>query len=245
MQRYWNGAGVPTSYLNTGQVTGFVAADLVTLHAGAGAGVSVVNPGGAVSNALTFGIDPPQPTLLGLSPSSGPAGAAALNIVLTGTNFAANCVVRWNGVAVGTGFVDAGRVTASIPDNLLAIPGGFPVTVTNPSGLGTAPVTFTVMASTPVASGMKPSSAVAGAAAFNVAVTGMYFTPSSAVLWNGTPLATSFGSPTLLSASVPAGLTGAASTVAVTVSNPGGLVSQGLSFHGRRRLHRHRFPYRR
>ena len=100
----WNGSGLATSYVSGTQVTAFVTADLVSVRAGVSASVTVVNPGGAVSNSVTMAIDPPRPTILSLSPASAAAGSPAVAIVITGSNFASNCVVRWNGTAVETTF---------------------------------------------------------------------------------------------------------------------------------------------
>ena len=226
----WNGSGLGTSYTSGTQVTGFVTADLVSVRAGVNASVTVLNPGGAVSNSVTLAIDPPRPAILSLTPASAAAGGTALAIVITGTNFASNCVVRWNGNAVETTFADAGHVSASVPASLLVNAGVVPITVTNPSGLVTSPMTFTVIPSTPAASGVSPASVTEGAAAFTLTVNGAYFTPASTVLWNRSALATTFVSTARVTAVVPANLVAAAGNVSITVSNPGGLISQAASF---------------
>ena len=165
-QVQWNGSGLSTSYVSGTQVTAMVTADLVNVRAGVSAAVTVMNPGGAVSNSVTMAIDPPRPVILSLSPVSAAAGSPAVTIVITGSNFASNCVVRWNGNAVETAFNDAGRVIASVPGSLLVNAGVVPITVTNPSGLVASPMTFTVIPSTPVASVVSPSSVTEGAAGF-------------------------------------------------------------------------------
>jgi trimeric autotransporter adhesin len=183
----WNGATLATSYTSGTQLTVFVTADLVSLRAGVSASVTVVNPGGAASNSVTMAIDPPRPTILSLSPASAAAGSTSVAILLTGSNFAANCVVRWNGTAVETTFTDAGHVSATVPANLLVVAGAYPITVTNPSGLVASPMTFTVIPSTPAASSVTPASVTEGAPAFTLTVNGAYFAPASTVLWNGAP----------------------------------------------------------
>ena len=175
-------------------------------------------------------IDPPRPTILSLSPVSAAAGSPAVAIVITGSNFASNCVVRWNGTAVETAFNDTGHVTASVPGSLLVNAGVVPITVTNPSGLVASPMTFTVIPSTPVASGVSPSSVTEGAAGFTLTVQGAYFTPTSTVMWNNSALATTFASTAQVTAAVPANLVAAAGSVSITVSNPGRLISKALSF---------------
>jgi hypothetical protein len=93
-QVQWNGSGLSTSYFSGTQVTGMVTAELVNVRAGVSAAVTVMNPGGAVSNRVTMTIDPPRPVILSLSPVSAAAGSPAVTIVITGSNFASNCVVR-------------------------------------------------------------------------------------------------------------------------------------------------------
>ena len=226
----WNGAALGTSYNSGVQVTALVTADLVGVRAGTSASITVRNPGGAESNSVILPIDPPRPAILSLTPASAAAGGPALAIVIAGSNFAANCVVRWNGTAVATTFADAAHVSASVPASLLVSAGVLPITLTNPSGLVTSPVTFTVIPSTPVAVGVSPASVTEGAPAFTLTVNGAYFAPASTVLWNGAALATTFVSTAQATAVVPANLVAAAGRASITVSNPGGLMSQAVGF---------------
>jgi uncharacterized protein (TIGR03437 family) len=226
----WNGIGLAASYISGTQLTAFVTADLVSIRAGVTANVTVVNPGGAASNSVTLTIEPAHPTILSLSPGSAAAGSQATAIGIAGSNFAANCVARWNGVAVETTYGDAGHVSVTVPANLLVNPGGYSITVTNPSGMATAPMTFAVVPSVPVAGSVSPASATAGGPAFTLTVTGAYFAPGSAVLWNGSALTTMFGSTTQVSAAVPANLVAVVGSASVTVSNPGGLISKAVPF---------------
>jgi uncharacterized protein (TIGR03437 family) len=226
----WNGASLATTYVSATQLNAVIGADLVSVRAGVSAAVTVLNPGGADSNTVTMAIDPPHPTILSLSPSSAAAGSPGVTIVITGTNFASNCVVRWNGTAVEATFDDSRHVTASVPGSLLLNAGAIPVTVTNPSGLITSPMTFTVIASTPVANSLSPSSVTEGSAGFMLTVMGAYYTPTSTVTWNNSALATTFLSTAQVTAAVPANLVAAAGNASITVSNPGRLVSKALTF---------------
>jgi uncharacterized protein (TIGR03437 family) len=192
--------------------------------------VTVANPGGGESNGVTVAIDPARPTIAAIAPASAAAGGAAVTIVITGSNFASNCVVRWNGTAVGTTFGDAGHLTALVPASLLVNAGTMAITVINPSGIETNPMTFTMIPSTPTAAGVSPASVTAGAPAFTLTVNGAYFTPASTVVWNRSTLATSFASTVQLTAVVPANLVAAAGNASITVSNPGGLISQAVGF---------------
>jgi hypothetical protein len=89
-------------------------------------------------------------------------------------------------------------------------------------------------ASSPWLTGISPESNMAGAPAFTLFVNGGGFTSGSSVLWNGTPLATTFVSSLQLSAAVPASLVTAPADATVTVSNPPGgasNITRGWTFH--------------
>ena len=92
---------------------------------------------------------------------------------------------------------------------------------TNGTASGGSPFTILAGVTAPVISGLTPSSAQAGGAAFSLAVNGFGFTENSAVLWNDTPLLTTFVSANQLKASIGADLIASQGTVAVTVSTAG------------------------
>jgi hypothetical protein len=82
---------------------------------------------------------------------------------------------------------------------------------------------------------MAPSSAIAGGAAFTVAISGTKFEASSVVNWNGSPRTTTFVSATSLQANITAGDIAAIGTAKVTVVNPiadGGSSSPSSFFVG-------------
>ena len=89
-------------------------------------------------------------------------------------------------------------------------------------------------ASGPWLTGISPESNMAGAPNFTMLVNGGGFTSGSTVLWNGTPLVTTFVSAVQLSAAVPANLLTAPADARVTVSNPPGgtaNVTKAWTFH--------------
>ena len=57
-------------------------------------------------------------------------------LTVNGSGFNANAVVKWNGVAQPTTYVNGSQVTAAIAAGTDSMPGMFAVTVTNP---GTPP----------------------------------------------------------------------------------------------------------
>ncbi|MBX3028386.1 DUF1800 family protein [bacterium] len=165
---------------------------------------------------------------------AGPAAAATLRIVpsagslVAGTsrrftaslNNVPTARVTWavNGIAGGSptvGTIDRnGLYTAPAPP-----PDGFVVTIgatTSSDPVVTASIALTVRHPTPLLSGITPSAPPLGP--FALEVRGSGFAPGATVLWNGTALATSFASSTLLRATGSADTAGSAR---IAVANPG------------------------
>jgi hypothetical protein len=81
----------------------------------------------------------PVPTLTSLSPSSATAGGSAFTLTVNGTGFVSGSVVRWNGAARTTTFVNSTQLTATIGAGDISSPGNVPITVVNPApGGGTS-----------------------------------------------------------------------------------------------------------
>ena len=91
------------------------------------------NLNGSSSSPVTVAIRNPVPALSAISPSSAGVGAPAFTLILTGTNFLTDSVVRWNGSARTTGLVSTTRLTATIPASDLTSRGVYSVTVFNPT----------------------------------------------------------------------------------------------------------------
>ncbi len=83
-----------------------------------------------------------------------------------------------------------------------------------------ADFTITIYNPAPVLTSLVPSSAGEGGALFDLTLNGSGFVESSTVLWNGSPLATTYVSSNQLTASVPAANIAAIGSASVTVSNP-------------------------
>jgi endonuclease G len=84
----------------------------------------------------------------------------------------------------------------------------------------------------PVVRYISPAVCLFGKSDFNMTVTGNYFVSSSVVEWNGTPLVTTYVSPTVLRAAVPASLVAGIGTANVSVytTPPAGGNSSSLAF---------------
>jgi hypothetical protein len=176
----------------------------------------------------------PVPAISGLDQSSATAGGAAFTLTVNGSNFVNGSVVKWNDVAKPTTFVSASQLTAQISAADILTAGNVNVTVFNdaPGGGLSNSVSFVVNNPAPSASGLSPSSAVAGGAAFTLTVNGSNFVNGATVRWNGADRTTTFVSATQLTAQIAAADIQSSGSASVTVFNPapGGGTSSALSF---------------
>jgi len=193
---------------------------------------SLTSCGGGLANSPQA--TNPTPSLFSLSPSSATTGASDLTLTVTGSNFIATSVVRWNGLERPTTFVSSTALTAAIPAADIASAGTANVTVFNPApgGGASSAATFTVNNPAPSISSLSPSTGGAGGPAFTLSVIGSNFVPGSVVQWNGLERATTFVSSTALTAAIPAGDVADGGIVEVSVFNaaPGGGTSSAVSF---------------
>jgi hypothetical protein len=92
---------------------------------------------------------PPPATLTGLSPNSATAGGPAFTLTVNGSGFVSGAIVRWNGTARTTTFVNSAQLTAAIPVSDIAAAGTAQVTVVNPGAVASNALPFTVTAVPP------------------------------------------------------------------------------------------------
>jgi uncharacterized delta-60 repeat protein len=108
----WNGTALATNFVSATTLNATVPA---TDLAQAGAVLIAIGYLGNTSpNPQTFTVlDVPEIT--GLSPASALAGSGAVTLTVNGANFEDHSVVLWNGAALATVFVDASKLTATVP----------------------------------------------------------------------------------------------------------------------------------
>jgi CSLREA domain-containing protein len=146
----WNGNTRTTTFVNASQLT----ADITTadLLVAGPVKVTVINPGlgGGLSNEVVFTVTStnPFPTIAALSPASRPAGGPDFTLTVDGSGFVdQSSVVRWNGIARPTTFVNDSQLTADIPATDLAAMGKASITVSNSppgGGISDPSTTFTI-----------------------------------------------------------------------------------------------------
>jgi uncharacterized protein (TIGR03437 family) len=230
----WNGSNRPTTFASATQLTASISASDVALAGTAQVTVFNPTPGGGASNALSFTMNNPAPSLSTLSPSSVMTGSSAFKLTIIGTNFVTGSVVQWNGSSRLSAFVSSSQLTASISATDVASAGAAQVTVFNstPGGGTSNALTLPIDNPTPGLGSLSPSRATPGDGAFTLAATGTNFVRGSLVQWNGTARTTSFVSATRLTAAIPASdiVSGGTAQVAVFSPAPGGGTSNVLAF---------------
>lgn len=157
----WNGTNRTTAFVSATQLTAPITAADIAAAGVAQVTVQTPAPGGGTSAQSPFTIAAPNnpvPTIVSASPPAVVTGSGAFPLTVTGTNFVAGSVVRWNGLSRATTFVSATMLTAQIGAGDVGALGVGQVTVFNPApGGGTsaqsspvqivAPVTAMVSAS--------------------------------------------------------------------------------------------------
>ena len=165
------------------------------------------------------------PQITALSPMSTTAGSDAFTLVVEGEHFnatdSADPTVLWNGTARPTTFAD-GTLRAEIAAANVATAGVAKVTVQNPGAEGyeSSAASFTVHNPQPQITDLSPDSVPLDEDGFELTVTGEQFVEGASVLWNGEPVATSFGSSSQLQATIPAEAIAFEGPAGIVIVNP-------------------------
>jgi YVTN family beta-propeller protein len=144
----FGGAAPTTTFVSATQLTAAIPAAAIASSGTAAVTVANPAPGGGTSNAVNFSITGGTnlvPTINSLSPSCAPEGVQAFNLFVSGLNFVASSVVRWNGSDRLTTFAGNTQLTAQISTSDIAAAGTAAVTVFNPApgGGSSNSLTFT------------------------------------------------------------------------------------------------------
>ncbi|NLE44894.1 MAG: DUF11 domain-containing protein [Chloroflexi bacterium] len=236
----WNGEDRDTTVSSqTGLAATILASDLIE------AGIYTVTirnpqPGGGVSDPVTFTVNNRAPSISALSRVTAPVGSPGFTLVVTGTDFAMgthSAALYWNGEGKATTVNSHTRLTADILPSDLTEAGVYTVTVRNPEpGGGVSNQLFvTVENGAPAITSMSADSATAGDPAFTLVVTGTGFAtgPNHAVVrWSGQDRTTTVTSESRLTAQIPVTdlVVGAVYAVSVYNPPPGGGLSDPRPF---------------
>lgn len=133
----WNGTSLSTVFVSATSLQASVPAS--DLSVAGQIGVTVETPQEGNSNALTFTVNNPVPTLTSISPTTEPAGAAQFTLTATGANFVPGATISWAGTSLVTTYISHTQLTAIVPASDVASGGQFAVLVANPTpGGGTS-----------------------------------------------------------------------------------------------------------
>lgn len=228
----WNGSNRTTTFVSSSQLTAAIPATDVASPGTAT--VTVANPGGSTSNALTFTVSPAALTITTASPL--PAGVVGVPYSQTLSATGGQPPYSWSVVA---GSLPTGLALAPSTGILNGTPsasGSINFTVQVSDGAQPTPLTTTkifslaVTATAPILNTLNPSSTIAGGPAFTLTVNGSNFASSSTVRWNGVNRTTTFVSGSQLTAAIPATDIATVGTASITVLNPGPSTSNALTF---------------
>jgi IPT/TIG domain len=177
----WNGSPRPTVFVSAVALQVMLtAADLQSAATGS-LTVNNPGPGGSTSGSAVLTVAQPSPTITGVSfqsvPYGGQPGGACsqLQILVTGTNFASNSIIKVNGIGLQniTYLGDLTTIAKFLPAGFQSKPGALSVTVTNPYPTGATSAPFVYPASNPPVLAICPSPsapAVLPGSSFSVAV---------------------------------------------------------------------------
>lgn len=221
-----NGVSLATTVVNGTTLNATIPASSLTAVGTRTVSVFTPAPGGGFSNALNFEVVNPLPVLTSIAPTSALAGSAAQTLTLTGSEFAASSVARFNGTNLVTSFGSANSLTATVPANLMVNAGTHAITVFTaaPGGGTSAPRTFTVNNPLPVLASITPASVTTQGPSFTLTLSGSGFNSQSVARLGGTALATTLVSASTLTSTVLASqiATGGTANITVTAPAPGG-----------------------
>ncbi len=232
----WNASPRATTFAGATQLTmAASSADIANIGTAA---VTVVTPapGGGTSNSLSLAINGnPVPTVSSVSPTSVTAGSAGFTLSVTGTGFVQGSSIYWNGAPRAGSSITSTQISAQIAAQDIADGGTANIQVFVPppgGGLSTPAVALTIDNPSPTIAALSPNTLPVSGPGFTLSVNGTGFTPSSKVRWNGTDRATTFTSPTQLSAAILASDLASSGAATVTVFNPtpAGGTSTGSTF---------------
>jgi len=192
------------------------------------ASITVTNPNGPPSNALTlFIVSQNGPAIDNISPASVMVGSADTKVLINGSKFFFDDVAQVNGADEATEFISATQLVVTVLAADLAGPGQLQITVRRRDGSATsAPVMLTVVdATSPLISSLNPPTVTAGSPSFTLTVNGSNFQEGASVTVDSVPRATTFVGPGQLTVSVTDADIAVARLVPIAVTNPGGQTS--------------------
>jgi hypothetical protein len=177
---------------------------------------------------VSLTVTPGVPVITTLAPSAVTAGGPAFNLAIAGLLFSSGATVQVGTANLTPTNLSSTNLTVSVPANLIAAAGSLPVKVTNPGGLVSNTLNLAVNAGLTITT-LSPNTVTAGGPAFNLTVTGTGFVTGITAQVGGSTLTPTNNTATQFVVTVPASLIATARSLTVTVTVPGGVVSNPLT----------------
>uniref|UniRef100_Q01Z88 Cell surface receptor IPT/TIG domain protein n=1 Tax=Solibacter usitatus (strain Ellin6076) TaxID=234267 RepID=Q01Z88_SOLUE len=179
---------------------------------------------GAASDAFPITIGYANVTLI--RPESVNAGDPDFTLFVGGSGFVPGAQVFWNNtIGLVTQYINSATLSAAVPAATYADPAGgqIGITVKNPGAAATNSLTLIVHPDPrgTTLSSLDPPQAVTGGPSFTLTAIGSRFTTQSVIVWQNTPLPTTFVDSTKLTTLIPASLIAVDASAAITVATPG------------------------
>jgi len=209
---------------------------------GHGGGLSAVTDGtdsGATATDAGTGTSgntevAPAPLLSAITPTFAPVGALGPTLVVTGSSFTAQSLVRIDGTELTTTYFSNSELHAAVPNAKLAVATTLHISVRTPSPGGGASqdLPFEVRNPAPALTALDPTSVLTGSADAPLTLMGSSFAPNPSVYFDGNALVVASATATSISTTIPASLLKASGGHNLTVVNgsPGGGTSNAISF---------------
>lgn len=234
----WNNSPLTTTvFVSQNVMQATIAPTLVLTPGQIPVQVETPQPGGGISQILTFTVNPEQsgiPTINSINPTSVMAGSSGPTIFVNGTNFDTLSTVSVNGSNRPTTVTSPSTLSATLNSSDVTTAGTLQIEVTSPPpGGGTSnPANLLVTNPFPSLGGVTPNASLAGSAAPNLTVSGSSFVPNSYITVNGVARATTFGGGTSLTTQLTAADVTVAGVNQIRVVNPppGGGTSNILAY---------------
>jgi len=234
-QLLWDGTGQQTKFISNTQLS--ISVTTAQIATAGTVTIRAMKPDTTTSGPATLtitGTPPPTFALTSISPSTIAAGSPDFTLAATGTGFVSGDVITLNGVAANTTFESATQMHATVPAAVVANPGTIAVAVQdaskNKSNSQPLTVSGAFVGKPPTLTSLSPNTIYALSPAFTLTANGTGFESGSQIVWNGTPLTTTFVSNTQVTASVAASFLTLVGVENVAVLNPEGTISNTLPF---------------
>jgi WD40-like Beta Propeller Repeat len=231
-------------FISTNEIDAQIPPSLIENPGTANISVTTPTPGGGTSPSSTqplivFTINPiqsPTPSISSVTPTAlTAASGTSSTITIFGKNFVSESTVVVNSANRTTTYVNPSQLQATLAAGDVAQPGSLNISVLNPEPGGGASntVSLAVNLAVPTISKVDPISAVAGATATTVTVTGAGFVAGyTTIEMNGVPEPTNVSNATTATTTLmPAQLLqGGVQNIEIVNSAPGGGTSNSLPF---------------